>query len=137
MIDVNFIAVAVAAIAAFAVGALWYSVLFGRQWRVLMGMTPEVMAEPGRMGMGQAMAGGFVATLVMTFVLANLLAMTGTTTAGAALTLAFWIWLGFVATIMSNSLWYENRPLKLYVINVSHYFVALLVAALVLTLWSW
>jgi hypothetical protein len=145
MITVNLIAVVVAAIAAFAVGALWYSVLFGRQWRMLMGMG-DGADMGGKMPMVQAMGGGFVATLVMVFVLANLMATAFSSDAieaikpnaiGTALTLAFWIWLGFIATVMSNSVWYENRPWKLYFINVSHYLVALLVAAAILAWWPW
>jgi hypothetical protein len=83
----------------------------------------------------KGLAGGFLTTLVMVFVLANLMAMTYTESIGAALTLAFWIWIGFVATIMSNLMWYENKPVKLYLINASHYLVAILLAALVLAWW--
>lgn len=136
MITVNFIAVIAAAVAAFMVGWFWYSALFGKQWRELMGFSDEVMRTM-KMTPAKAMTGGFVTTLIMVFVLANLMAMTGSTTVGAALTFAFWIWLGFVATIMSNSLWYENKTTKLYLINASHYLVALLVAAFVLAWWPW
>jgi len=136
MITVNFIAVIVATVAAFLVGALWYGPLFGKEWKRLMGFSDEAMRSM-KMTPFQAMAGGFVATLVLTFVLANLMAMTLTVTVGAALTLAMWIWIGFVATIMSNMVWYESRPMKLYFINASHYLVALLVAAFVLAWWPW
>ncbi len=136
MITVDFIAVFVASVAAFMVGWLWYSVLFGKQWRELMGFTDEVMKSM-QMTHAKAMGGGFLTTLIMVFVLANLMAMTNIEAVGAALTFAFWIWLGFVATIMSNSIWYENKPVKLYLINASHYFVALFVAALVLASWPW
>jgi CBS domain containing-hemolysin-like protein len=134
MITVDFLAVLVATILAFAVGALWYSVLFGKQWRELMGFTDEVMKSM-KMTPAKGLAGGFLTTLVMVFVLANLMAMTYTESIGAALTLAFWIWIGFVATIMSNLMWYENKPVKLYLINASHYLVAILLAALVLAWW--
>lgn len=136
MISVDFVAVLAASVATFMVGWLWYSALFGKQWKELMGYTDEVMRTM-KMTPAKSMAGGFVTTVILVFVLANLMAMTGATSTGAALTLAFWIWVGFVATIASNSIWYENRPTKLYLINASHYLVALLVAASVLSLWPW
>jgi|SRR3990167_5729170 len=133
---INYLAVLVSAIAAFAVGALWYGPLFGKQWKQLMGLTDDGISSV-RLTAIQAMAGGFVTTLVIVFVLANLFVLAGVTTVTSAMTLAFWIWLGFVATIMLNSVWYENRPLQLYLINAAHYLVALLVAALVLAWWPW
>ncbi len=134
--EVNFVAVFVATVAAFMVGALWYGPLFGKSWKVLMGFSDETMKNMN-MTLAKALSGGFVATLVLVFVLANFMHALRVLTVGEALALAFWIWIGFVATIMSNSMWYENRPLKLYVINASHYFVALMVAAAVLAWWPW
>ncbi len=132
--EVNFVAVFVATVAAFMVGALWYGPLFGKQWKVLMGFSDETMKSMS-MTMTKAMSGGFVATLILVFVLANFMRALQVFTLDMAFALAFWIWLGFVATIMSNSMWYENRPMKLYIINASHYFVALMVAAAVLAWW--
>ena len=134
--SVNFLAVLAATVAAYAVGALWYTALFSKKWKMLMGFTDDVMKSMKMTPTG-AMSGGFVATLLMVFVLANLLAMFSITSVGTALTFAFWIWLGFVATIMSNVVWYENRSWSLYFINASHYFFAILIAAYVLAWWPW
>ena len=136
LITVNFLAVVVASVAAFAIGALWYGPLFGRQWRMLMGFGDEAMRSMA-MTPAKAMTGGFITTLILVFVLANMLALVGPSSVGEALTLSFWIWLGFVATIMMNSVWYENRPWKLYFINAAHYLVALLVATYILAWWPW
>jgi hypothetical protein len=125
---VNYLAVVVAAFAAFAVGALWYSVLFGKVWRKEMGIS----GEGSMSGMGSSMAGGFVATLVLAYVLDYLFSIWYITTLSTALMLAFWLWLGFVATILTNTVWYEKRSWTLYAINAGHYLVAILVAAAVL-----
>ena len=126
---VNYLAVLIAAVAAFAVGALWYSVLFGKVWRKEMGMG-DMPASMG--GMGSSMIGGFIATLVLTYVLDYFLIALGAVTLSAALTIAFWAWLGFIATVMSNIVWYEKKSWTLYFINAAHYLVALLVASAVL-----
>jgi hypothetical protein len=133
---INYLAILVSAILAFAVGALWYGPLFGKQWRQLMGVPEGSMGVPGTTFV-KSMSGGFIATLVLTFVLANIFQMMGVTTVSLALTIAFWIWLGFIATVMLNSVWYEGRSLQLYLINVSHYLIAILLAALVLAWWPW
>ncbi|MGH7175013.1 MAG: DUF1761 domain-containing protein [Minisyncoccia bacterium] len=126
---VNYVAVLVAAIAAFVVGALWYGPIFGKVWRREMGMDDM---QPSMKGMGSSMVGGFIATLVLVWVLAEFYSMWYITTLPTALLIAFWIWLGFIATVMTNVMWYEKKSFKLYVINVAHYLVAILVAAAVL-----
>ena len=132
---INFFAVLVATIAAYIVGALWYGPLFGKPWRKLMNV-PEGAPMTGMM---QAMGGGFIATLIMIAILDQMLAYTGALALGAKVSIAFagWIWLGFIATTMVNSVFYEKRPWQLYFINVSHYLVALVLATYVLAKWPW
>jgi len=97
-------------------------------WRKEMG----IMEGSSMAGMGKTLIGGFVATLVLVYVLALSINAHSITTTAGALTLAFWIWLGFIATVMSNMIWYEKKSWTLYCINVFHYLVAILVAAAVL-----
>ena len=135
---VDYLGVLVATIAAFAVGALWYGPLFGRQWRTLMNYAEGHGGTPAGgegMPMKSAMTGGFLATLVLVYVLAVLMHQFVITSAMQAVSFGFTIALGFVATTMANSVFYERRPWKLYLINVSHYVVAIIVAALVLFYW--
>ena len=133
---VNYLAVLVAAIVAFGVGALWYGPLFGKKWRELMGVGAGSMGS-SNMSMSQAMVGGFIATLVMTYVLATLLIVAGAFSITSAVIFAICVWLGFVAMILMNSVWYENRSWALYFINASHYLVAIVVAAIILAWWPW
>jgi hypothetical protein len=138
--EINYLSILVATVAAFMVGWLWYGPLFGKPWMALMGISPDHMNSPEMRGqMWKVLVGGFVVTLVLVYVLANLMIVVGATDAGigTALVFGFWMWLGFIATIMFNSVLYERRPLKLYIINASHYLVAVLVATLVLAWWPW
>lgn len=131
---VDYLGVLVAALAAFAVGALWYGPLFGRQWRSLMHISDGPMPEQW-MSMKSAMTGGFIATLVLVYVLAVLMHQFVITSAMQAISFGLTIAIGFVATTMANTVFYERRPWALYLINVSHYVVAIIVAALVLFYW--
>ncbi len=132
---VDYLGVLIATIAAFAVGALWYSVLFGRQWRNLMGITDEKMRSM-KVTPVRAMTGGFIATLVLVYVLAALMALLPIVTAGEAAWFGFLIALGFIATTQLNTVLYEDKSWKLFFINASHYLVAVTVAALVLFYWG-
>ena len=133
-IAVNYLAVVAAAIAAFAVGAVWHSPIgFGKQWMRMMGLSEkDVHAMP--LSPMQAMVGGFIATLVTSYVLALLVSLTGAGTAQTALQLGFWVWLGFLAPTLANSWLWEGRPLALFAFNAAYALVAIEVIALVLGL---
>ena len=130
-IAINYVGVLVGAIAAFAVGAIWYSLLFRKQWMRLMGITPEGM-KGMRLTGPQAMGIGFFTVLLMVYVLAHFEFLVGVADMREALVLGFWIWLGFQAPLLANSVLYENRPFSLYLINASQQLVATLVASAVL-----
>jgi len=136
MIDVavNYWAVLVAAIVSFVVGWLWYGPLFGKMWQGLMGMTPENM-QAMKMKPMTAMFWGFVTALVMACVLSRVLFVFGAVSVSGALSVAFWVWLGFLATTSLGSYLWEGRPFKLFVLNAAHQFVSVFLMAIVLTLW--
>jgi hypothetical protein len=133
MIEVSYVSVLLAAVGAYAVGALWYSVLFGKKWQALMGFTPESMRAM-KMTPALAMSLGFVSTLVMTYMLAHFSAAWGVADLRGALTLGALVWLGFQATILIQSYLYEGRSLALFVLNGAHQLIATLVAAVLLQL---
>lgn len=133
MIGIDYVSVLAATIGAYAVGALWYSVLFGKKWKELMGFTPESM-KAMKMTPAMAMSLGFVSTLVMVYVLAHFSAVWGVSDIAGALTLGFWVWLGFQATILIQSYLYEGRSFALFALNAAHSLVSTEVACLILAL---
>lgn len=133
MLEVSYVGVFLATLGAFAVGALWYSVLFGKMWRELMGFTPESM-KAMKMTPLMAMLGGFVSTLIMVWILAYFAAAWGVADIGGSLMLGFLVWLGFQLPIVIHTLWWEGKPFKLFAINASHQLLATCVASLVLIL---
>lgn len=133
---INYVAVLVAAIANMALGSVWYSpVLFGKTWIALTGLTPEKMQEAKARGMGKTYAVAFLASLVLACVLAHAVELWAASTVGQALTLAFWAWLGFIAPVLLGSVLWEGKPVRLYVLNVSYYLVALVLMAAILVQW--
>jgi hypothetical protein len=137
VIAINYWAVLVAAIVAYAAGALWYSpALFGKVWMRLTKLTPEQMNEAKKKGMATSYIVGFISTFVMAWIFAAWLGTTGNADVKLGLTSAFWIWLGFIATSFLMPVLWEKQPLKLYFINIGHYLVALLIIGAILGGWQ-
>ncbi len=134
-VTINLLAVLVAAVAAMALGFLWYGPLFGNQWKKLMGFTDKSMKEM-KITPAQAMIGGFITTLVMSYILAHFVDYTQAATIMDGVVAGFWIWLGFIATIQLGSVLWEGKPVKLYLINTLHYLVVLVVMGAILTAWA-
>lgn len=134
---INYWAVLTAAVANMVIGSLWYSqVLFGKTWMKLSGLTQEKMAEAKKKGIAKSYVWAFVGSLVMAYVLAQFLALGGVFGVGDALTLVFWLWLGFVVTIKLGDVLWAGDSVKLYLINIAHYLVSMWVMAIILTVWS-
>lgn len=134
--DINYLAILVSAIAGMVVGYLWYGPIFGKMWMSLSGITKEqIEAAKAKGGMGKNYAIAYVFAAVMAFVLGYFVNVLGVVDAGGAFQLTFWVWLGFIVTTMANSVLWDNKPWKLYFLNIAHYLVAIYIMALVLTLW--
>ncbi|MEK6950039.1 MAG: DUF1761 domain-containing protein [Nanoarchaeota archaeon] len=133
--EINYLAVLVSAVAAFAIGALWYSVLFGKVWMKLSGMDKKKIEKEKKKGMAKSYVGGFIALLVMAFVLAHFVDMAKAASVLDGAQAGFWAWLGFVATVMLNKVLWEGKPFKLYLLDAAHYLVALLVMGSILAVW--
>src|SRR3989344_8326514 len=97
-VSINWVAVLVAAVVNMVVGSLWYGPIFGRAWKHMMGFTDDMMKSM-RLSAMQAMVGGFITALIMAYVLAYFVAIYGAVDMQGAFELAFWIWLGFMATV--------------------------------------
>lgn len=105
------------------------SLFFISGWMKLMKIDPKNMKKEGMTG---KMVAHFIATLVMTFVLAHAITFMQLTAVTDSLMLGFFIWLGFFATAMLGQVLWEGKPAKLYAINILHHLVVLLVASAIL-----
>ena len=135
-IDINYVGVLVAAIVGYAIGAFWYSpTLFGERWLKLMDFGWKKTAE-----MKKTVARGYVVTfiamLLMSYVLAHFVDYAGAGTFALGMVAGFWIWLGFFVTTMIGSVFWEGKPFELYLINIGHYLVALLLMGGILAVWG-
>jgi hypothetical protein len=124
-------AVLVAAIAMFAVGALWYTALFGKQWAKLSGIVPQNPMP----NMTSSYIWHFVTVLITSFILSKLISWFCNGSMTDALKLAVLIWLGFIAMANISGVLWEKKPWALYFINISGSLVTILVGTLIIAGW--
>lgn len=131
-LDVNLIAVVVAALIYFGLGFLWYSPkLFGPQWVKETKLRPDQLKmEPKTIGLA------FLNSLLICFVLAHFVNATQATTFAAGSCVGFWAWLGFVATAHFSGMLWEKRPWKLFAIDVTIVLIAFLLIGGLFAIWK-
>ncbi|MBP6085104.1 DUF1761 domain-containing protein [Candidatus Gracilibacteria bacterium] len=129
---INYVAVLLAAVAAMIVGSLWYSpLLFGKRWGAEMLLGKKTPA-PVKSEMIIAMVGMFLGAIVMSYVLAYMFLAVGVDTLVGAITVAAWLWLGFVVVPAASMVLFERRSLSLFMITVGNFLVTILAETLVL-----
>lgn len=135
-VNVNLLAVLVAAIVSMVIGSLWYStILFGKTWIRLSGLTQENMDKAKQKGMGKTYTFGFIGSLLMSYVLAHSVAYASAVTFGGGMVAGFWNWLGFVVPVILGSILWENRSVGLFFINIGYYLVSLIIMGGILAVW--
>ncbi len=132
MSQMNFAAVFVAALAAFLLGAVWYSpLLFVNAWIRESGVK---VGEMKKSKMVISMVFGYLLTLVMSFNLAAFLAAPDTTFVWGLIAGAL-AGIGWVATGLGMIYIYEGKSLKLFFINAGYLVIALILMGGILGAW--
>jgi hypothetical protein len=131
MPEFNILAVIAAALATFVLGGLWYSpALFGRAWQREAGVTDEQMRTSNK-----ALIFGltFVLSLIAAFVFAMFLGPRPPINLG--LGAGFSAGLCWVAASFGINYLFEQRSLKLWLINAGYHTLQFTIIGLVLALW--
>ena len=115
----NYLAILIAAVAAFAWGAAYYTTL-SRQWLAAVGMSKEQL---GQKRSAVPFVISFVALVVMSWVLAGTLGHLGPgqVTPKNGMISGLFLWLGFIATTVFVNNAYPGRKLSLSVIDSIHW----------------
>ena len=131
-VDINWLAVVVAAVVNMVVGFLWYSkMLFAKDWSKATGKKMEDMSGGG---MGYLFT--TLGALIQAWVLAHFVRYAGSDTFWQGLVTAFWLWLAFVAVVMATNYMFESRPWRLWQINAGYFLVVLLINGGLLAAWQ-
>lgn len=127
--EVNYLAVGVAGISAFALGGLWYGPLFGKAWQRLSGVSEEAAKAASPV---KVFGGSLVLSLIAAFVFAMFLGpdaeLAFATGVGAAAGLCW------VATSFGINYLFEQRPLGLWFVNGGYHTLQFTLYGLILGL---
>lgn len=135
--EVNLLAVLIATVAQFAVGAIWYTLLFGKLWGEIHGFhkLPKETQDKMKKEITPYYAVQFVVTLLASVVLAILIA---SLPQASPYVIAFLVWFGFTVPAQTSSIIFGNDDKKWLVkklsVQAGGSLAALEIAALVLSM---
>jgi hypothetical protein len=131
----NWLAILIAAVAAWMFGALYYGLL-GKAWAAALGRNvAEFKAEQAARGGFANVAPfilSFVAELVMALVLSGIIVHVGIFTLRAGIISGALCWFGFVLTTLSVNYAYAGRRPLLTLIDAAHWLGVLVIMGAVL-----
>ncbi len=137
-IIVNYLAILVGAIVNMAIGFIWYGPLFGKKWMELSKMDEKKMKQMGGANPMQAYVVAFIGALLLVGVFAHTFVFVHAFFNGErlmdALQTAFWIWLGFIVPVGLNSVVFDSKPFKLFLLHTGYYLVTLLAVGAVIAM---
>ena len=119
---VNWLAVVLGAVAFFAVGAIWYTVLFGKAWQRAVGLSDEQLKAGANMPL--IFGTCFLLELLVATMLGHQFAMTGPSDRGKMM-----IAIGYGVALMAPAIGITylsmRTPLKLFAIDAGHFIVGM------------
>jgi hypothetical protein len=131
-IAISWWAIIVAAVVKFLIGWGWYSPpVLGKRWAELSGqpLTTDVS------GLMPALVAQIVGDLIMAYILARFIIHYSAPSLLGGVLVGFMAWLGFVATLMVASMFYEKKPAELIAINAGYQLVGIVVMGAILGVW--
>lgn len=130
MIDLNYPAIAVAAVAVFVVSAVYY-IGSGSQLKRLSAAYADGEARPP----AWQIFAELVRSLVVGVVVAGLVSLIGVTDLVGAVQLALALWIGFPVVLLTGSVVHEKVPPMLAAIHAGDWLLKLIAIAVIVTLW--
>ncbi|MFX0164791.1 MAG: DUF1761 domain-containing protein [Candidatus Hodarchaeota archaeon] len=131
-LEINWLAVVVAAIIYFVILFFWYfPSAFGNMWLKLVGKESEPKSKIIRDTIIM-IPSSFITVLIIDVVMI----LAGTTDIGPALLLNLLLWVGLVGIIGINQSNFNDRGLKLFLIEYIPYLVCFLIAGIILAVWK-
>lgn len=134
----NWPAIAVAALAYFALGALWYSkILFAKRW--IADLKIDVNNPDAKKGMGMMFGGSlvlmFLQCLALAIIAERLHLRGGDAGWMSGLKLGALLGCCFCAAAVGVNYLYEKKPLSLFLINAGYAVVGNIVAGIIICSW--
>jgi hypothetical protein len=132
-VSLHLSAIAAAAVVKMILGALWYSpVLFVKPWMEMTGITQEQL----RQRMPKGIVVDLLGSILTAFGMAYIVGYSGASGVDGGLSIAFLVWLGFVAPSALSPILYEGKPWGLWLLNSGYWLVSFMAMGAVLATWN-
>jgi Protein of unknown function (DUF1761) len=123
---INYVAVIIATLAGFGLGAVWY-MLLGRAWMRALGKTADEISRDQGAAKALPFIISLVALFVMALMLAGLMGHLGDVSVRGGVISGFFVWVGFVITTMGVNHVFSGASPKLTLIDGGHWLAVLVV----------
>lgn len=131
VLHLNWPMVLAATVAYFAIGAVWYTVLFGKYWA-----RAHKVDMNDRSGMAKYMMIGFALTFLIVTCTGLLLNSIRCKELTDCFMRSYVLIGGFVAGFVGIALNYGKKPLGVWFVDIGYHLVGILVATLILAKWG-
>ena len=133
-VRLNYLAVLVSALVYFAMQAVWFTV-FMKEWLEGIGKTADQLHQEGA-SVVLAYVIGFAGALVMAAAISWFTQMTGKQTVLRGVLVGIMAWLGFVLTTWSAEYAFEEKGLKILLINTGNTLMGMVVMGAIQGAWK-
>lgn len=133
--QINYAVVAVCALIFFSLGSLWFGAFFGTMWIAELGKHNVAIKKPSNAVLFTKMGLNLLKNIIISFAMAYLVLLTGSTTLVSGLLLGLLVACGFAAPAMADIFIWEDRSKKLFLIDAGYQIVGITLAAIILSVW--
>jgi len=127
----NWLAVLVATLSTFVIGALWYGPIFGKIWMKEQGFTEEDLKNAN---MGKIYGTAFVLEFIMAFNLAMFIGPEAGV--GTSIFYAFLAGFGWIAMAIGVNYLFNSRTLRLWFIDAFYFVICFVIMGAIYGLWK-
>ncbi|MEO7022201.1 MAG: DUF1761 domain-containing protein [Ktedonobacteraceae bacterium] len=131
MFGINFLAVVVAAVAAFIISSVWY-IMFGKELAKVSAAFAEALQKPPQ---AWKMLVVIAQSLVLALVLAYFIGLIGNVGWLGAVRVGVLLWIGLSAMQWVGSILWEKVPLKMAAIRAGDWLIKLVLIAVIVGVW--
>lgn len=142
-VPVNYLAVFLAAIAYFIIGSIWYApFFFGHRNKHHEDITPIVDTQPKqtvvelqpkhRFCLIGSYIGEFIISLIIAYVLTLFIQLSQADDLMEGITVALWVWIGFIATTHFSAVLWDRKTVKSFFIHSIFMLIGLIAMASVI-----
>lgn len=135
-VHINYLAVVVAAVAAFALGGIWYSpLLFAKQWVSAHGYSEE-QVKAMQKSAGKAYGVSLVCQWLIALAMAALVGYMHLEQVSKGIKLGLLVWVGFAVPLGLMATMFTEKRITVFLIDTGYQLVYLLIMGVILTAWQ-